>query len=42
MGYWTKVLQFNSILLAMSNTPRIAYMEDDLAHGILQTPQLGY
>jgi len=42
MGYRTKVLQFNSIHLAISNTPRIAYTEDDLAHGILQTPQLGY
>jgi hypothetical protein len=38
MGYRTKVLQFNSIHLAISNTPRIAYTEDDLAHGILQHP----
>jgi hypothetical protein len=36
MGYQTKVLPFNSILLAMNNTPPIVWAKNDLAHGVLQ------
>jgi len=35
MKYGTKVLQFNSILQTMSNTPWIAYAKNDLTHGVL-------
>jgi hypothetical protein len=35
MGYWTRVLQLNFIHLAMTNTPSITYIENDLAHGVL-------
>jgi hypothetical protein len=35
MGYRTRVLQFYSILLAMSNTPWITYTKNDLTHGVL-------
>jgi hypothetical protein len=40
MGYQIKVLQFNSIILAMSNTLQIANMKNDLAHGVLQNIQI--
>jgi hypothetical protein len=36
LGYQTRVLQLNSIDLTMNNTLPISYMENDLAHGILQ------
>jgi hypothetical protein len=31
-----KAMQFNSIIVAMSNTLWIAYVSNDLAHGVLQ------
>jgi hypothetical protein len=31
-----RVLPFNSILLAMNNTLLIVYVENNLAHGVLQ------
>jgi hypothetical protein len=36
LRYWTKVLPFNSILLAMGNTLLIVEAKNDLIHGILQ------
>jgi hypothetical protein len=41
LGYLTRVLQFNSIFLAMNNTPHITYMKNDLAHGVLQNTPIG-
>jgi hypothetical protein len=35
LAYKTKVLKFDSILLAMSNTLQIVNMKNDLTHGIL-------
>jgi hypothetical protein len=35
IGHMTRVLQFNSILIVMSNTPRIFEVENELAHGVL-------
>jgi hypothetical protein len=35
MAYQTKVLQFISIFLAMSNTPLIVNQKNDLARGAL-------
>jgi hypothetical protein len=40
MGYQIKVLQFNSIFLAMNNTLRIANTKNDLAYGILHNNQI--
>jgi hypothetical protein len=31
-----RVLQFKSIILAMNNTPLIAQVKNELAHGVLQ------
>jgi len=35
LGYQTRVLPFNFMFFAMSNTPPIAEVENDLIHGIL-------
>jgi len=40
MGYQIKVMQFNSIFLAMNNTLQIVNTKNDLAHGILHNNQI--